>query len=355
MNLKKKNILGLFLSRWFRNLSRTSPNFIKNITTVGFVFLLAIFLFFFFEIYIPVNPNSNETITYNVQKGMGDEEISKELEGLGIIRNAYFFRAYTLLSLKHLMLKAGKYNLSPKMSAYQIVKKMVEGDVVKDKLVILEGWSMYDIAGYLESKRLCSKDYFIFLSEKDYSDSFEFLKDKPKDVGLEGYIFPDTYEISEGESCEDVLALMLSNFKTKLTSDLTKEITKQNKTVFDIVTMASMIEKEVNTIEDKKIVSGILWKRLSVDMPLQIDATVNYITGKSDPAVAITDTKIDSPYNTYKYKGLPKGPISNPGEESLLAAIYPTVTKYWFYLSDGKTIFSETFDQHVSAKAKYLK
>ena len=147
---------------------------------------------------------------------------------------------------------------------------------------------------------------------------------------------------------------MLVNFDKKLTPELRTQIQKQKKTIFEIITMASMIEKEVRSLNDKKIVSGILWKRISIGMPLQLDATINYITDKNDPGVAIKDTKIDSPYNTYKYKGLPKGPISNPGIDSTTAAIYPTQTKYWYYLTDGTTIFSETLQQHNEAKAKYL-
>jgi len=147
---------------------------------------------------------------------------------------------------------------------------------------------------------------------------------------------------------------MLSNFEKKLTQELKDEIQKQKKSVFDIITMAAMLEKEVRTLSDKKIVSGILWKRLEAGMPLQIDATINYITGKSDPGATIKDTKIDSPYNTYKYKGLPKGPISNPGMSSITAAIEPTDSPYWFYLSDGATYFSKTLEEHNVNKAKYL-
>jgi UPF0755 protein len=110
----------------------------------------------------------------------------------------------------------------------------------------------------------------------------------------------------------------------------------------------------VRGLDDKKIVSGILWKRLAIGMPLQLDATINYITDKNVPGVSIKDTKIDSPYNTYKYKGLPKGPISNPGTDSIMAAIYPKTTNYWFYLSDGITHFSETLEQHNIARALYL-
>lgn len=344
-----------FKRAWQRDFSRTSPNFFKNVATAVGIFLLVLFLIFFFEVYIPVNPNSHETVTYTVEKGIGDEEISSALKDLGVIRSVYFFRLYTVLSLRHLSLQAGKYNLSPKMSTYQIVKKMYSGDIVTEKLRILEGWTIDDMGDYMESKEICTKDWFISLTAKDYSADFDFLKDKPEDASLEGYLFPDTYAVAEGETCEHILSMMLNNFGKKLTLELREEIAEQNKSIFDIVTMASLLEKEVRTLDDKKIVSGILWKRIGADMPLQLDATVNYVTGKSDASVLIKDTKIDSPYNTYKYKGLPQGPISNPGVDSIMAAIYPTATKYWYYLTDGITHFSETFEQHVAAKAKYLR
>ena len=147
---------------------------------------------------------------------------------------------------------------------------------------------------------------------------------------------------------------MLSNFERKMIPELKSQMQEKGKSVFEIITMASMLEKEVRSLEDKKIVSGILWKRMEAGMPLQIDATVNYITDKSDPGVSIKDTKIDSPYNTYKYPGLPKGPISNPGMDSIIAALEPIKTSYWFYLSDGTTHFSKTLQEHAANKAKYL-
>ena len=169
--------------------------------------------------------------------------------------------------------------------------------------------------------------------------------------------FPDTYEIIPGAKLENIIRKTLNHFDEKLTADLKGEISRQKKSIFEVITMASMIEKEVKTLEDKKIVSGILWKRLEIGMPLQVDATVNYITGKNHDGVLLEDTKIDSPYNTYKYYGLPKGPISNPGLDSILAAIYPTKSDYLYYLSapDGKTIFSKTYKEHSIAQNKYLK
>ena len=347
-----------------KDFSKISMQFFKNSTSLVAVFFLLAFLLLCFEIYIPINPWSKETVVFTVQKGWSDDNIAENLRKLKIVRGGYFFQLYAIMSFKHAGLKAGEYNLSPKMSIYTIVNKMAKGDVIRDKLVILEGWDVQDIGKYLESKNVCKQSYFVALANKDYSGEFsalggpasgwDFLEDKPKNVGLEGYLFPDTYQIARGETCEDVLTLMLDNFNQKLTLALRTEIQKQNKSIFEMITMASLLEKEVRISEEKKIVAGILWKRISVGMPLQLDSTVNYITGKNDPGAKIKDTKIDSPYNTYKYKGLPKGPIASPGMDSILSAMKPKKTNYWYYMTDGKTIFSETFAQHQAAIYNHL-
>ncbi len=154
---------------------------------------------------------------------------------------------------------------------------------------------------------------------------------------------------------------MLENFSSKFSLDLRAETMKQEKTIYQIITMASLIEKEVTSESDRALVSGILWKRLSLGIPLQVDATINYIKkerGTSSPSgkISILDTKIESLYNTYKYAGLPKGPIDNPGISAIKAAIHPKESPYLYYLSapDGKTIFSKTLGEHNAAKAKYL-
>jgi UPF0755 protein len=298
---------------------------------------------------------SDETISYTIQKGWGNDDIAKELKNLGMIRSSYFFQLYTFVSFNHTELQAGKYTLSPRMSIYKIVKKMASGDTKKDRFVIYEGWTVADIGEYLESRELCTKEEFSVAIEKNYELEYEFLVGKPNDVGLEGYLFPDTYEIFEGQICEDIIKKMLTNFDNKLTPEIRTEIQSQHKTIFEVITMASLLEKEVKSLEDKKIVSGILWTRLDIGMPLQLDSTINYITGDSYPSVSIKSTKIDSPYNTYKYRGLPKGPISNPGMDSIIATLEPTKTDYLYYLSaSGKTYFAKTLQEHATNKAKYL-
>jgi len=351
----------LFLSPWLakiksKNFSKISLKFLEKILVIiGAIFLFIIF-YLFFQIYVPINPTSSEIVNFTVEKGWSNEKVAIELKEAGIIRSSYFFKLYCVLSLKHLTLQAGQYKLSPAMSIHKIANIIAQGRAEKNKLVILEGWKTKDIAKYLESKGLCSQNYFLTLIEKNYYKKFSFLEDKPQDLNLEGYLFPDTYEINnKDKACEDILEEMLKNFDRKLTPELRLEIKNQKKTIFEVITIASIIEKEASSLEDKKIVSDIFWKRLANGMPLQSCATINYITGKNEPAALIRDTKIDSPYNTYKYAGLPKGPISNPGMDSILAAIYPQKTDYWYFLADGKMIFSRTLEEHNAAKARYLK
>lgn len=282
-------------------------------------------------IYYPVSPDSDKTVIFLVKKGEGAKEISIDLKEQGLIRYGSFFKIYALVQGQAEKLKAGEYELSPGMNVPEIVNKLASGDRIKKMITIIEGWTVKDIANYLEVEEL--------------------------DPSLEGYLFPDTYEISPEDGIEEIVEKMLDNFDKKLTSELREEISSQGKTVHEIVIMASLFEKEVRTFEDKKIVAGILWKRLESNMPLQVDATIIYITGKKTTKILKEELRIDSPYNTYKYKGLPLGPISNPGLESILAAIYPQESQYLYYLStpEGETIFSRTLKEHNTAKAKYLK
>lgn len=333
-----------------------SPKTLSTIIGAVALVLLLFFLFLSFEIYLPVNPFSSENITYDLKKGESVNNIAIDLKRLGLVRDSNFLRFYLLGSLKYGNLKAGRYLLSPKMSAYEITRKMVQGDTLKTKVTIPEGWNVATISQYLESQNLCSRDEFLQIVGENWSEAFTFLQDKPKNLNLEGYIFPDTYTFEADKTCRDVVVTALSNFGKKVTPSLQAEIKNQHTSVFDIVVMASILEKEVKTLNDKKLVAGILWKRIDAGMPLQIDATVNYVTQKNQPSVSSDDQQIDSPYNTYKYRGLPLGPISNPGLDSIMAAIYPTKSDYWYFLTTGDTvIYSKTLDEHNAAKAKYLK
>lgn len=335
-----------------RDFSKIPQKTAEKITTLAVIVLLLAFVFVCFKVYVPINPESSEKINFTVEKGWGPSEIGAKLEELKIIRSAGFFKFYAIVSLKNFQLQAGSYSLSPKDSIYRIVNKMAQGDVIRNSMVVFEGWDIQDIGKYMELRGICKQDYFVALTKKDYSLNYDFLKDKPKSLSLEGYLFPDTYELSKNATCEEAIDLMLKNFGKKLTPELRNEIAKQKKSIFEIVNMASIIEKEVRSMAEKEIISGIFWKRITAGMALQSCATINYFTGKNNAGALLADLEIDSPYNTYKYPGLPKGPISSPGLNSITAAIYPKATKYWYFLSNGGTVFSETLAQHNAAQAK---
>jgi len=310
----------------------------KFISILLILFLLGVFLYQ--GAYLPKSPFSVEGKLFSIERGQNVFQIAENLGKEGLIKNRYFFDFYVLTQGAQRKLQAGEYELSPSMSIAEIAKKIILGDVVKEEITIIEGWNLKDIGFYFENKGM-------FQAEELYDERAE----------VEGYFFPDTYQIRKGATLAEIINKAVDNFNKKLTSDLRGEIERQGKTIFEIVTMASLIEKEVKTKEDKELVSGILWKRLENNIPLQVDATITYITGKRTTKISKEETQIDSPYNTYKYLGLPIGPICNPGLESISAALYPKSSQYWYYLSvpEGETIFSKTLEEHNYAKAKYLR
>ncbi len=328
----------------------------KIIFSVLIILLLGV-IFIWQGIYLPKSILGGKSITFVVERGVGAKEIAHTLQKEGIIKWAPLLRVYVYIKGTAGNLRAGEYQLSSTMNIPEIVGKFVSGEVIKKQITIIEGWNLDQIGFYLEEKGIYQRKEFLKAINKDFSQEFDFLRDKPKDSGLEGYLFPDTYEAVKGENAEEFIRGMLQNFDKKLTDDFKKDISLQNKTIFEIITMASILEKEVKTLEDKEIVSGIFWKRIKDKIPLQSCATIAFIKGENQWQYSYEDTRIKSPYNTYLNLGLPLGPISNPGIESIKAAIFPKESEYNYFLTDpetGKTIFSKTYEEHNANKSKYL-
>lgn len=290
-----------------------------------------------------------------IREGETLKTISQNLKEEGFIKNSRLFYILLYFHNDPKDIKAGIYKLNSSMGSSEIINQIINGNTVKEKIVIREGWTIDDIANYLEEKNLFNKEYFFNIAGKselgypslDLSNEFEFLKYKPKNLSLEGFLFPDTYYINQNDTPEIIIKKMLSNFEKKVWNKIDN---KQN--FYDVLILSSLIEKEVRGFEDKQMISHVILKRLESNMPLQIDATVLYANKG-----AVFDSKVDSPFNTYKYTGLPIGPISNPGKESIEAALNPISNNYWYYLSakDGTTIFSENFEEHKINKNIYLR
>ncbi len=322
------------------------------------VLLLFASLWVYSSVYIATGINSQEII-FTIPHGESWRVISRRLEESGIIKNSLFFNLYLFVSGDYGSLQAGTYLIGPKLTIPDIVKKISSGDVYQRRITIIEGWKITDMAKYLSELGIADKKLFLELANSPhlFKEKYSFITEDLDNLSLEGYLFPDTYLIPYGSTEREIIEMMLSNFDKKITAELRSAIASQNKSIFDIIIMASLIEKEVRTYEDMRKVSGLLWRRLEIGMPLQVDATIAFITGKNTTRISIQETRIDSPYNTYLHRGLPIAPISNPGINSIKAAIYPDPNEYLFYLSkpDGETVFSRNLEEHNIAKNKYLR
>jgi UPF0755 protein len=257
-------------------------------------------------------------------------------------------------------IQAGVYQLERGEQAAEIVQRFIAGDVTPSELTVTypEGFTLEQIAARTAARGIGSEQDFVATAVPvDFTDQFSFLENLPGGRSLEGYLFPDTYQVFPDDSPSDVIQRMLANFDGKLTPDLRLAAAERNRTLDEIVIMASIIEREVLTDGDMTVVAGILWKRLADGVGLDADATVRYALNKWDGALTVNDLAIDSPYNTRKYRGLPPGPISNPGLRAIVAAIEPQESEFYYYLSasSGETVFSRTNEEHNENKARYLR
>ncbi|MBI4433631.1 endolytic transglycosylase MltG [Candidatus Uhrbacteria bacterium] len=299
-------------------------------------------------------------------------DVVRSLRAAQVIRHDLVFQA--ALALQRRTSFHGQYDIDARASAWSIARLVTRTSSRREREIrVIEGWNLRDLGAYLEREGIATAaelaalagtpamDYRIadaqVLRPKDFSGTFAFLKEKPEFIGLEGYLFPNTYRVYVDASLTDILGKMLTEFDRKLTPELRQEITQSGRSLHQVLTMASIIEAEISRPEDRALASGILWKRRDRGMRLQVDSTVNYVTGKHDPRVTIADTGIDSAYNTYRYPGLPRGPINNPGMDAILAALRPKESPYWFFLTapSGQTTFSRTLEEHQANSVKHLR
>lgn len=326
---------------------------------VIFFTIAGVFAFYAFWGIYAENSASSERKHIIIEQGESSEEISKKLQEEGLIRSRWLFDLYVLFQNLDDRLQAGEYDIPLNANIQDVVKLLTSPQLrAQRKITIIEGWRLKDIQQYFEKEGIASSEAFEeAVSQIDvFRKKFSVLEDLPEGHSLEGYLFPDTYLIYQDASVQDVIEKILSNTERKFSDDIRQEIRRQGKTIHEILTLASIIEREVQSDVDKKIVAGIFYKRLKIGMPLQADSTINYITERNATQVSLEETKIDHPYNTYRYAGLPPGPISQPGMSSILAALYPEESPYVYFLTtpEGQVIYSQTFDEHRRAKSHYL-
>lgn len=277
-----------------------------------------------------------------IKEKTGLNEIAEQLRDLKIIKSPFWFRALVIFKSGQRGVLAGDYYFETPTGLFGIASRMTEGNfgLTAVRITFPEGTT-------------AAKMGVILAGELVGFDGEEFIKlTKEK----EGYLFPDTYFFLPNAKSANIISTLLNNFDSKIKS-IEDKITSFNKPIKDVVVMASILEAEARTTETRRIISGILWKRFEIGMPLQVDAPFQYIIGKNTFQLTLNDLKYDSPYNTYKYKGLPPGAIGNPGLDSLTAAVTPIKSPYLFYLSDirGNMHYAKTFEEHLLNKERYLR
>ncbi|MFH1632241.1 MAG: endolytic transglycosylase MltG [bacterium] len=305
------------------------------------------------------DPADNATVsTFVVEEGQGLSTIAGNLESEGLVASEFWFRFYAVLDGSSTGLQAGDFELLPGMNYASIVGVLIDAESEEVLITIPEGYTVSQIGKLVVDNFDVSDDEWATstgLNSIYNSHEFVLASVKPAGVDLEGYLFPDTYRFFVGATAENIVEELIDTMEFRINeADLAAP---SGWTMHEVLTLASIIEREVRSAEDKALVADLFMRRLEIGMALQADSTVNYITGGDSPAISLEDRDINSPYNTYLYPDLPPGPISNPGVDSIAAVVSPTPNDYWYFLTtpEGEVIYSVTHDEHVANKAIYLR
>ncbi len=276
-----------------------------------------------------------------IPEGVTLDQAARILEQDGIVRSHLLLQALVIVQGGEASVQAGDYYFPEPLSTWAVAERLVTGDLALDpvRVTIWEGMTTYQMAEVFE----------------DRLGSFTAEEFALKAESREGYLYPDTYYFPPNTTVEEVMAEMEANFVEKIAS-IQDKIDAFGRPLHEVVTMASLLEREANTYESRRTIAGILWNRIELDMPLQVDAVFGYIQRRETFHPMYSDLEVESPYNTYQNKGLPPGPIASPSLSSLEAAVDPITNDYLFYLTgrDGMMRYSHTYTQHLNYKRIYL-
>lgn len=312
--------------------------------------LLAVVIRYYISLFTPPGEDATPVIV-EFPQGVSFYQIAKSLEEKGIIRNFEDFTFLAKLRGSTKKIRAGEYEFSLAMRAYDVLVKMEKGLVVKRPVTIPEGFNIREIADLLEKKGVSQRDRFIAMA----NDKGFLLSIGLEGTSAEGFLFPDTYQFFKGMTEEAMISTMVSQFKEVFTDELTMKTREAGLSMMEVVTLASIVEKETGAAEERPRIAGVFMNRLRKKIPLQSDPTVIYGIKEFNGNLTRKDLMTETPYNTYRIKGLPAGPISNPGIDSIKAVLYPEKVDYVYFVSkkDGTHHFSKTLSEHNRAVRQY--
>jgi UPF0755 protein len=300
---------------------------------------------------------NNEEVKIVVEQGDNLRDIANKLYELGVIRSRNYFY-YKGKSIGN-DIKTGEYKVEPNMTFEEIYKLLtIGGETYTINVTFPEGFTLYQFATKLEENGLVDKDKFIAATENYFDENLsDEVDNKDMYFSLEGYLFPDTYFFSINQNEADIVAMLTRTLNDKWTQEMEDQLIKMNRTKHEILTIASLIEREAYNDDERATIAGVIYNRLDVGMLLQIDASVIYGKGKGKEHSSVL-TKNDlvepNPYNTYVNLGLPPGPISSPGLNSIIAALYPEEHEYFYYvMGENGHVFAKTYEEHLKNVENY--
>lgn len=307
----------------------------------------------------PVDPKSKNKVSVTVEKGQSTEGIGESLHEKGLINSVFSFKLKSKMAGNDGKYQPGVYSLSKSQSIDEMMNVIVSGKSDVTRFTIPEGYTTEQTKNALVKTELVTEESF-WDAVEDTELDYEFLKDAPNDERkLEGFLYPDTYEVYKNATADDIIHRMLAQFDSLFSDEFYKRAKELNMSVRDIVTIASLIERETKVPDERAKVASVIYNRIDKGMYLQIDATIQYILDEPKEHLLYSDLKIESPYNTYLYDGLPPGPICSPRLDSIKAALYPDKTDYLYYVAtpelDGTHNFSATAAEFEKNKAAYKK
>ncbi len=308
---------------------------------------IVIFLTAFFWNFFPVDPGSAQLQIFEVPYGTSLRQVGSQLHARGIIRSGMAFEIYIRLNSKKRMVKAGRCQLGPGMNLFQIVKELRRGIPGQIRITVPEGLTSTEVATLFSTKGLANRDRFLALI-KDTQFISGIVGEEWRGIP-EGLLFPDTYDFSLNTTEEEIITKMLKRFEEVFEAEVGVVTPLQKR---EIVIIASIVEKEAKKADERPIIAGVFYNRLRRGYPLQSCATVQYALGKHKERLYYKDLEVSSPYNTYRYSGLPPGPIANPGLASIRASAAPANVDYLYFVAkpDGGHVFSSTYQQHLIAQ-----
>ncbi len=299
----------------------------------------------------PASPSASQQVLFTISPGQGADALAGRLSGLGLITSSWRFRLLARLKKVDRAIKAGEYKLSAGLTPSELLEVFTKGRVNLHRLTIPEGYNLKQIAFRLEKSGLMKADVFL---KEAFNSEFAHQMGIGGET-FEGYLFPDTYHLPAGITARRLITLMVEHFRQQFKPDWRQRAASIGMTIHQVVTLASIIEKETGDAAERPLISSVFHNRLKKKMRLESDPTVIYGLKNFDGNLTRRDLRTYSPYNTYRIKGLPPGPIANPGLDAIKAALYPAQTDYLYFVAkkDGTHYFSTTIREHNRAVRKY--